>query len=254
MNRNLSRRDFLKMAGVGLGALAFKPYRLPFLEYLSVPQRLPEFPKSDIIGRVLEPGIDLRSRPTNDETVNTSIAKLDADTLVEWGRQVVGSVLYGLSNQRYVETPQGYIYSSVLQPTRNLPNTPVSEMPAGQNGFWAEVTVPYVNLAHEGAVASPWLQDHIEFNFPPRLYYGQVVWIDQSRTSNGFPEYRWNEDANGHGYGYGASGEYFWGDGAAFKILTEEDVAPISPDVDPNEKKIDVSLDYQTLSCYEGNR
>ncbi|HSL45318.1 MAG TPA: L,D-transpeptidase [Anaerolineales bacterium] len=252
MNQNLSRRDFLKIAGVSLGALAFNPYRGPHLDYLSAPQRLPEFPKSEIIGRTVDPGVDLRSRPTNDPSLNTSIAKLEADTLVEWNRQVLGNVV-GLTNQRYVETPQGYIYSSVLQPTRNLPNTPVAEMPAGQPGFWAEVTVPYVNLTHEGAVASPWLQDHIAYNFPPRLYYGQVVWIDQIRTSNGFPEYRWNEDANGHGYGYGAYGEFFWADGAAFKILTDQDVASISPDVDPNEKKISVNLDYQTLSCLEGS-
>ena len=255
MNQNLSRRDFLKLSGVGLaglGALAFKPYRTLDLNYLSSYKRLPQFPSSEIIGRVVDYGIDLRSSPTNDPNLNTSIANLDPDTLVEWGRQVVGNVI-GLSNQRYVETPQGYIYASVLQPTRNLPNTPIMEMPAGQQGFWAEVTVPYVNLAHEGVVASPWLRDHIDYNFPPRLYYGQVVWIDQIRTNNGFAEYRWNEGANGHGYGYGASGEFFWGDGAAFKVLTEQDVAPISPDVDPNEKKIAVNLDYQTLSCYEGS-
>ena len=252
MNRNLSRRDFLKMAGVGLGALAFNPYKFPQYEYFSSPKRLPDFPKSEIIGRVLEPGIDLRNSPTNDPNLNTSIAKLDADTLVEWKRQVLGNVIGGLTNQRYVETPNGFIYSSVLQPTRNLPNTPINGMPVGQNGFWAEVTVPYVDLTHEGVVASPWLQDHITYNFPPRLYYGQVVWMDQVRTNNGFVEYRWNEDVNGHGYGYGAYGEFFWADGAAFKVLIDEDVAPISPDVDPNDKRIDVNLNYQTLSCYEG--
>src|SRR5215207_592635 len=252
MNQNLSRRDFLKIAGAGLGALAFRPRTSFDLEYFATPRRLPQFPGSDIIGRVLEPGIDLRSQPTNDETVTTSIAKLEADHLVEWGRQVVGNVVGGLTNQRYVETPQGYIYSSVLQPTCNQPNTPINEMPAGQPGFWAEVTVPYVELAHEGTVQSPWLKDHITYNFPPRLYYGQVVWMDQVRTSNGFVEYRWNEDVNGHGYGYGAYGEFFWADGAGFKVLTEEDVAPISPDVDPNDKRIEADLDYQTLSCYEG--
>jgi hypothetical protein len=252
MNQNLSRRDFLKIAGVGLGALAFRPRTSLDLEYFSTPRRLPQFPASDIIGRVLEPGIDLRSQPTNDETVTTSLAKLEADHLVEWGRQVVGNVVGGLTNQRYVETPQGYIYSSVLQPTRNLPNTPINEIPAGQPGFWAEVTVPYVDLAHEGVVASPWMQDHIAYNFPPRLYYGQVVWIDRVRTDNGFVEYRWNEDVNGHGYGYGAYGEFYWGDGAGFKVLTEADVAPINPDFDPNEKRIEANLDFQTLSCYEG--
>lgn len=252
MKSNISRRDFLKIAGLSLGALAFHPYRGMRLDF-STPKRLPQFPASDIIGRVVDMGIDLRSSPTNDPSQNNSIAKLEADTLVEWGREVVGNVVGGLSNQRYVETPQGFIYSSVLQPTHNLPNTPISEMPAGQSGFWAEVTVPFVELAHEGTVASPWMQDHISYNFPPRLYYGQVVWIDRVRTDNGYPEYRWNEDANGHGYGYGASGEFYWADGAGFKILTEQDVSPISPDVDPATKTILANLDRQTLSCMEGN-
>jgi hypothetical protein len=251
-HRNITRRDFLKLTAAGMGALAFNPLRVLDLNTLARPKRLPDFPKSDIIGRVLEPDIDLRNRPTNDPNLNSSIAKLGADTLVEWGRVVIGNVIGGLNNQKYVETPQGFIYASVVQPTRNLPNTPIAELPAGQPGFWAEVTVPYVDLAHEGAVASPWLQDHITYNFPPRLYYGQVVWIDQIRTSNGFVEYRWNEGADGHGYGYGAYGEFYWADGAAFKVLTDADVAPINPDVDPNDKRIEADLDYQTLSCYEG--
>jgi hypothetical protein len=251
MNQNLSRRDFLKIAGASLGALAFRSPRSFDIEYFSSPKRLPDFPKSKIIGRVLENGIRLRSQPNSDDTIGIVIAEMPADTLVEWGRQVVGSVS-GASNQRFVETPQGYVYSSVVQPTRNLPNTPISEMPAGQPGFWAEVTVPYMDLAHEGVVASPWMQSHIEYNFPPRLYYGQVVWIDRIRTENGFVEYRWNEDVP-HGYGYGAYGEFFWGDGAGFKVLTDTDVAPISPDIDQAEKRIEANLDYQTLSCYEGN-
>ncbi len=259
MNQNISRRDFLKIAGAGLGALtsfAFNPYRRVNFEYLSSPKRLPQFPGSAIIGRVVENGIDVRSQPLydpSDPNLNNTIAQANADDLVEWGRQVVGRVGGGLTNQRYVETPQGYIYAPVVQPTRNLPNTPVTEIPAGQPGFWAEVTVPYIDLAHEGAVASPWLQSNIAYRFPPRLYYGQVVWIDQIRTTNGFVEYRWNEDANGHGYGYGAYGEFFWADGAGLKILTDADVAPINADVDPSEKKITANLDNQTLSCFEGS-
>ncbi|HNK63228.1 MAG TPA: L,D-transpeptidase [Anaerolineales bacterium] len=258
MKKPVSRRDFLKLAGLGLGVMAFQPYsRRKGLDYvmeaLAMPKRLPQFPASEIIGRVTDPDVDIRNRPTNDPNLNSSIGKLGADTLVEWGREVIGNVIGGLSNQRYVETPQGYVYASVVQPTRNLPNTPLTAMPAGQSGFWAEVTVPYVELAMDGVVASPWLQDHITYNFPPRLYYGQVVWIDQIRANNGFTEYRWNEDANGHGYGYGAYGEFFWADGAAFKVLTDADVAPINPDFDPNEKTIKVDLDYQTLSCMEGS-
>lgn len=249
----LSRRDFLKLAGLGLGALALRPFNFLNIEALHLPKRLPQFPNSEIIGRVVTGDVSLRNRPTNDPGLNTEITKLEPDYLVAWWREVVGNVVGGLSNQTYLETAQGFIYSSMVQPTRNLPNIPITAMPAGQPGFWAEVTVPYIDLAHEGIVASPWLKDNILYNFPPRLYYSQVVWIDQIRQNNGFVEYRWNEDAYGHGYGYGGSyGEFFWGDGAGFKILTEEDVSPISPQIDPREKSIVVNLDAQTLSCFEG--
>ncbi|MDD2921023.1 MAG: L,D-transpeptidase, partial [Anaerolineales bacterium] len=252
MNRRISRRDFLKVAGVGLGALAFKPFKIEtYYEKLYAPKRLPQFPSSEIIGRLVD-DTDVRSRPTNDPILNTSIGMLPADSLVPWQREVIGNVV-GLTNQKYLEAPQGYIWSSRVQPTRNLPNAPITEIPAGQPGFWAEVTVPYIDLTLDGVVASPWMKDHQTYNFPPRVYYGQTIWIDQIRQNNGFTEYRWNEGADGHGYGYGAYGEFFWLDGAGVKVLTNEDVAPISPDVDPNEKKIVVSVTYQTLSCFEGN-
>jgi hypothetical protein len=252
MKQNFSRRDFLKVAGVGLGALAFRPFKLEaYYDTLYAPKRLPQFPGSEIIGRVVD-DTDVRSRPDNSQLVNNSLGIIGADTLIPWGREVIGKVVE-LTNQKYLETSQGYIWASRVQPTRNLPNTPITEMPAGQPGFWAEVTVPYVDLTLEGVVASPWLKSKQEYRFPPRVYYGQTIWIDQIRQSNGFVEYRWNEDANGHGYGYGAYGEFFWLDGAGVKVLTDADVAPISPDIDPNEKKIVANVTYQTLSCFEGN-
>jgi lipoprotein-anchoring transpeptidase ErfK/SrfK len=84
------------------------------------------------------------------------------------------------------------------------------------------------------------------------LYYGQVVWIDQiGGGADGRALYRINE-APGHGYGYG---DLFYADGASFHPLTDEDVAPINPNVDPNIKKIvvDATPGHQSLSCYEGN-
>lgn len=248
MKQNFSRRDFLKVAGVGLGALAFKPYfSETYYEKLYTPKRLPQFPAGDIIGRLVDQ-TDVRSRPDNNPILNNVIGAMPADYLMPWGREVIGSVI-GLTNQKYLETPQGYVWASRVQPTRNLPNTPITEMPAGQPGFWAEVTVPYVDLTLETPPISPWIQSLIQYNFPPRVYYGQVVWIDQVRTANGFAEYRWNESP-GHGYGFG---DIFWLDGAGLKVLTETDVAPISPEIDPNEKRIVADLTYQNLSCYEGN-
>ena len=80
MKHNFSRRDFLKVAGVGLGALAFRPFKLEtYYEKLYTPKRLPQFPNSEIIGRLVDQ-TDVRSRPTNDPLLNTSIGALPADT------------------------------------------------------------------------------------------------------------------------------------------------------------------------------
>jgi hypothetical protein len=244
MRRPVSRRDFLKLAGLGVGAMAFRPPAIGFMDRLYAPKRLPQFPTSPIIGRML--GMtDVHSTPASDAP---AVAVLYDDNLIEWGREVVGKAV-GLTNQRFLQIAQGYIWSSRIQPTRNLPNTPIAAMPLGAAGFWAEVTVPYIDLTLDGPAASPWIQSLIQFQFPPRLYYGQVAWIDQVRQNNGFTEYRWNEGPT-HGYGFG---DVFWADGAGLKILTDDDVAPISPGVDPAQKRIVADLTYQTLTCYEGS-
>lgn len=65
MRKYLSRRDFIKLAGLGVGAMAFTRLSPSDVDYrweiFSQPKRLPQFPGSAIIGRVCEPDIDLRS-------------------------------------------------------------------------------------------------------------------------------------------------------------------------------------------------
>lgn len=252
--RKITRREMLKLSALGLGSMAFRLTGSWQTIDLTSPKRLPAFPDAPRLGRVTLPGIPLLRSPSNSDGDQNLITRLPADTLVVWEREVVGTVVSATGYLRYIQTPDGYIYGGMIQPVGNQPNIPTSEIPSGKDGFWAEVTVPYVDLALDGVQASPWLRDNIAYNFPPRLYYGQVVWMDQIRTNNGFTEYRWNEGANGRGYGYGGYGEFYWADGAGFRVLTDADVAPISPDVDPNEKTMQLNLDRQTLACYEGTR
>jgi lipoprotein-anchoring transpeptidase ErfK/SrfK len=238
---NLSRRDFLKLTGLGLGALAFNPHRT------GPASDLPQFPNAERLGRVLS-RLDVRSAASLGAP---AVKTLYEDSIVEWQREVVSAVVVeGRVNQRWVETPEGFIYSPDLQPVRNQPNTALTAVPAGKPGFWAEVTVPYVDLAVENAPASPWAKDVISYGLKPRLYYSQVGWIDQVRAGDGGRSlYRFNEDA-GHGFGYG---DIFWADGSAFRPLTEDDVSPINPDVDPAQKKVYINATYETLQCFEGS-
>ncbi len=236
---SLSRRDFLKLAGLGLGTLALNPINqvLP----------LPEFPEGDLLARNCTGGkVTIRSAPD----VNSSIVKeVYEDTVLSWLREVpaINPDYNNPFNQRWVETPEGYVYSPNLQPVRNMPNTPMSGL-SGEyaGGFWAEVTVPYVNLIMEGN--SEWASRLTNDGYTPRFYYSQVLWIDQIKAGDGGQTlYRINER-------YGNPGDLFWADGAAFRPIAEEEVAPLSPDVAPDEKIIKIDVTRQTLGCYESGR
>jgi hypothetical protein len=245
----LSRRDFIKMAGLGLGALAFGSPRP-----LRTPVRLPQFPAGDYLGRVaVYPNYYSTQLMPQPNENGTKIRDVGQDEVVVWQRDVIGTSVSGRTNTRWVETPEGYIYAADLQPVRDLPNTPISSLPEGKDGFWAEVTVPYVELQLQGSPVGEGTKYDVANNLPIRLYYGQVVWIDQvGGDSNGHVLYQFSESPR-HGYG---PGDLFYADATAFHVLTDEDVAPINPNVDPNTKKIkiDATQGRQSLSCYEGNQ
>ncbi|MBK9927266.1 MAG: L,D-transpeptidase [Anaerolineales bacterium] len=253
MQNNISRRDFLKVSGVGLaglGALALKGYNP-----LELSRPLAQFPAAERLGRVFSK-IDVRGEPN----INApSLGVLYDDAVVVWEHELVtrGAIDPNLINQRWVKTPDGYIYADNLQPVRNLVNTPLTSIPDGKSGFWAEVTVPYVDMQLEGPAISPHVKTLVEGNFPIRMYYSQVVWIDKIAQSNGLILYRFNENGGYHPSGFtgGGYGDLLWGDASAFRPLTQDDISPIHPDVDPATKRIvvDRTENYQALSCFEGN-
>jgi lipoprotein-anchoring transpeptidase ErfK/SrfK len=166
------------------------------------------------------------------------------DMVFPWIREVVGVMPYQ-PNQRWVETPEGYIWSANVQPVWNNPNlAPLESLPESTKGFgmWAEVTVPYVDMVLANPPArSEWAKNTDR----PRLYYSQVVWIDEIiRNANDQLIYRVNE-------AYGTYGDIFWAAAEAFKPLTADDIAPIHPEVE--NKRVVVDIAHQVLSCYEGN-
>jgi lipoprotein-anchoring transpeptidase ErfK/SrfK len=229
----VSRRDFLKLTVLGLGTLAFRP----FAKLTS-----PDFPQADKLGRVAVGKVDVFTRPdANSQTVGA----LYEDSVVPWIREAVGS-MPGRINQRWVETPYGFVWGGNLQPVYNQPNEPLASLPStslGQ-GMWVEVSVPYADLILDNPPArAPWLQYRESIGLPARFVYSQIVWVDQIRLdADGGVWYRLNEK-------YG-SGDLFWGPAEAFRPLTADELSPINPNAE--EKRIVVNIDYQTLSCFEG--
>jgi hypothetical protein len=234
-----TRREFLKLSALAVGGLYLRPWDS---------RRLLEqdFPQAERLGRVCVGKVDLKSQPDEDaETVGI----LYEDAVVPWLREKVGRWSWR-NNQRYVETPDGYIWSPYLQPVKNQPNEPVQSLPqSGQEqGMWVEVSVPWA----DGVLANPparshWLQFRTEHDLPMRFYYSQILWVDQLKTGeDGSIWYRINER-------YGNPGDILWAPGRAFRPLTPEELAPISPDVEEKRVVVNVNWGEQSLSCFEGS-
>ncbi len=235
-DKRISRRDFLKLAALGLGSLGLRAWRNPAI--------LPDFPQAERLGRAANGTLEIKARPDPD---SQTVGVLYEDGVLPWVREVAGErPAYIFYNQKWVETSEGYVYAPYFQPVRNLPNEPVEELPSSSlgAGMWAEVTVPYVDVILETEPSSnSWVEVKSEEGLPIRFYYSQVFWVDQIKISeSGNTLYRVNPN-------YYGGVDRLWAEARAFRPITLDDLAPISPEVE--NKRILVDLVHQTLSCFE---
>lgn len=232
--QRLTRRNFLKITAAGLSGLGIQP--------LSALFAIPEFPNYDRLGRAFTK-VEIKSKPDIDAA---TVDVIYDDTVVPCLREVVGNHPFRYK-QRWFETPQGFIWASELQPVRNIPNPVVLTLPKTSlgDGMWVEVTVPYVDIVLDNKPKSPGFRNRIEEGMPLRLYYSQILWVDQIKTdTEGQVWYRIVER-----FGYG---DIIWAHAEAFRPLSEEEISPISPESDDKMVVIKIDERYQTLSCYEG--
>jgi hypothetical protein len=231
----INRRSFLKLVALGMGSQDFLRRNQALAFGI--------FPTNGRLGRVNAGKVEVKARPDID---SQTVGVLYEDAVVSWLRELIGKNPYR-TNQRWVETPDGYIWSPYLQPVRNDHNEPAEVLPEsnGETGLWVEVSMPYIDLLLDNPPArSPGLQDRQKLGLPPRLYYSQIVWVDQVKTdSQGQVWYRVNEK-------YGSYGDILLGAAEAFRPLTGDEMAPISPDAE--EKHVVINITSQTLSCFEG--
>jgi hypothetical protein len=233
--RTLTRRQFLELASSAFGGL----YLLPSIEKLTgFHNTLAEFPIAERLGRVLGGKVEVKLRPDEE---SPTVKEYLEDTIVPWLRECVGSRPLWI-DQRYVETPEGFIYAANLQPVRNLVNSPLSSLPEGK-GVWVEVSVPYVDITLANPPArSPWL----DYTSSPRLYFSQILWLDQIKTGDDGRIYYRVSDR------YGSFGDYFWAAGEAFRQIPADEFSPIHPEVE--NKLVVVDLTNQSLTCLEDGK
>jgi len=118
----LSRREFLAMSGLALGGLAFNQIKKGrgFTNRRILAQEepeTPEFPENIQLGRMCvgEPGanVEIKSEPYWNAP---SSGRAYYDDVFLWKQEVIAQQLdQNRINQRWVETPEGYIYADYLQ-------------------------------------------------------------------------------------------------------------------------------------------
>lgn len=239
----ISRRTFLKLAtacAIGLSTQGWQSR----LRGLAAQQEQGDFPQAERLGRVCVGKVDIKARPDQE---SATVGVLYEDAVLPLLREVVGRKPYFI-NQRWVETPQGYIYSPDLQPVQNHSNVPVLDLQDTQmgKGMWAEVTVPYADVVLVNSPSSnSWVRSLVDEGRAIRVYYGQVFYVDQIRVDDqGRTFYRVNPN-------YFGGVDMLWVPAEALRPILQQELAPISPDVE--DKRIVVDVIHQTLSCFEGS-
>lgn len=221
MSTQMSRRDFLKFTGGTLGSIVLAPFLPP----------LDEFAEGTLIritsSGLEEKGIPVYSAPTDQSNIVRSVFR---DNLLNVYKEVdSGTPGY---NPIWYRVWGGYVHRARTQKVQNILN-PV-EQSIRDTGQLAEVTVPYTQAFR--LVGKDWQQLN-------RLYFSSVHWVKAVDTGpDGQSWYRVLDELTDITYNVPA---------LHLRLIPDQEIFPISPDVAWEQKRIEVSLSGQRLTCFE---
>ena len=217
----LSRRDFLKLSGFGLAGLLAPPLNFLLNDPFTAQQ-----------GRITTRMVWMFDRPSY-EALQVKICQ--RDTLVNITNTAISNDETSHNRVWYEIGQEGYLYSGNIQPVRTILNIPRMDIP--KEGLLAEISVPYTD-AHEAA--------DITSKVAYRMYYETTHWIKSVETSpqDGQVWYQVRDDKWNNLY-Y-ARAEHI-------RIITAEEIAPITPEIPVENKKIIVRLNEQLVAAYEND-
>ncbi len=221
MEPPFSRRDFLRLSGLGLLSL--------FLPNLPV-DSLFEDGVDGWQGRVTTRLVWTYDRPSFD---GKPVKLYWRDLVVPITGATVGDDQTAYNRIWYQIGDQGYAYSGDIQPVHTILNTPRQDIPAG--GLLAEVSVPFSD-----ALAGPAVEALVAY----RVYYASLHWIKAAISSpqDGKVWYQLLDDK---------WNKLYYAPAEHFRILSGEELSPLSPDVPDAQKKIEVHLNDQLVFAYE---
>jgi L,D-transpeptidase catalytic domain len=216
--RSLSRRDFLKLGGLSLGSLAFSP---------SLDQ-LVGFDDSDLV-RVATEKISVYRKPNDKSAI---VSTWFRDELLRVYEEVVADE--PIINPVWYRVWGGFIHRAHLQRVKVVYNETLPVIAEDQMRLM-EVTVPFTQ-PWRTSKAYGWQQ----LGF--RLYFGSVHWaqaIEDGPTGDKW--YRIYDELAG----------LYYINPLHVRPFEVEELAPINPALEHQDKKIEVNLTMQTLHAFE---
>lgn len=225
MSTKISRRDFLKLGALALGGLAFNPFPAPQGDYDTA---------SGMQGRVAYSGsVSVYKHP--DDKSPIMFQRLQDEVFNIYYEVVSPS---GPSwNPRWYRVWGGYVHSGYIQRVETHLNTPLSSIPKGSHQL-CEVSVPYTQIYQYSSYEG--------WQMRRRLYYQTTHWVvGIDEGPDGEPWYRIYDELREDNYNVPAT---------HLRPITAEELSPLSPEVSPYDKHIEVSLTRQTLQAFEGDK
>ena len=215
-SNKVSRRDFLKLSGLGLAGLLVPPLNFHF-----------DDPFAALQGRVTTRMVWMYDKPS---TEATQVTFCQRDKLLNITNAVISDDTNSHNRVWYEIGKEGYVYSGYIQPVRTLLNTPRMDIPT--EGLLTEISVPYTD-----AYEVPDKTSKVAY----RMYYETTHWIKSVSTgADGQVWYQVRDDK---------FDKLYYARAEHMRVMTEDELTPISPDVE--DKKIQVQLDEQMLVAYE---
>lgn len=219
---HFSRRDFLKLTSYSLMGV-FLP---DFSSYL--PQQ-DDF--ANLQGRIID-----RTVWTHDEPNSKSkrVKLYWHDLVVPITNSTIGNDETAYNRVWYQLEEGGYAYSGGIQPVRTILNKP-QQIPT--RGMLGEVSVPYTDA---------YLEADVNSDLVYRLYYETVHWVAGAvDLKDGSIWYRLLDDK---------LDRYYYVPAKHIRLLSNDELAPLSPNVPEGNKRVEVRLDEQLLLAYESGR
>lgn len=222
MQSDISRRDFLKLSGLSLGAVAFQPFMGPLLDM-----------EGGMVIRVATHSISVYSEPDDESTI---LYQRHRDDLVNVYEEIVSPQGPGY-NPIWFKVWRGYMHSARVQKVSQRLNKVASSVP--ERGQLAEVTVPYTQSMR-------YMPNNKRWEPVYRLYQESTQWVVAiDEGPDGEPWYRIHDELLEFTYNVPA---------AHLRLIQPEEFAPISPDIDPWKKHIEISISRQELIAFEDDQ